>query len=106
MFRDFGRRLQRDLKRQVDARLRVSEELSSGRIKVKYFRLFPRFVAHDFAGMSKGLNKQHGRRAEVILKSSAQLTNAISCYSKCKKTTLDLSVLITTISQNMKATKF
>ena len=50
MFRDFGRRLQRDLKRQVDARLRVSEELSSGRIKVKYFRLFPRFVAHDFAG--------------------------------------------------------
>lgn len=35
MFRDFGRRLQRDLKRVVDARLRLSEELSGGRIKVR-----------------------------------------------------------------------
>lgn len=34
MFRDFGRRLQRDLKRVVDARLKLSEELSRGRIKV------------------------------------------------------------------------
>lgn len=34
MFRDFGRRLQRDLKRVVDARLRLSEELSGSRIKV------------------------------------------------------------------------
>lgn len=34
MFRDFGRRLQRDLKRVVDARLKLSEELSGGRIKV------------------------------------------------------------------------
>ncbi|XP_054582441.1 actin-related protein 3B isoform X8 [Eptesicus fuscus] len=33
MFRDFGRRLQRDLKRVVDARLRLSQELSGGRIK-------------------------------------------------------------------------
>uniref|UniRef100_A0A9J8AAQ6 Actin related protein 3B n=1 Tax=Cyprinus carpio carpio TaxID=630221 RepID=A0A9J8AAQ6_CYPCA len=35
MFRDFGRRLQRDLKRVVDARLKMSEELSGGRIKPK-----------------------------------------------------------------------
>ncbi|GAB1289483.1 Actin-related protein 3B [Apodemus speciosus] len=35
MFRDFGRRLQRDLKRVVDARLKLSEELSRGRIKPK-----------------------------------------------------------------------
>lgn len=34
MFRDFGRRLQRDLKRTVDARLKLSEELSGGRLKV------------------------------------------------------------------------
>lgn len=34
MFRDFGRRLQRDLKRVVDARLRLRQELSGGRIKV------------------------------------------------------------------------
>jgi len=35
MFRDFGRRLQRDVKRVVDARLKLSEELSGGRIKPK-----------------------------------------------------------------------
>ncbi|KAB0403154.1 hypothetical protein E2I00_008052 [Balaenoptera physalus] len=35
MFRDFGRRLQRDLKRTVDARLKLSEELSGGRLKPK-----------------------------------------------------------------------
>lgn len=34
MFRDFGRRLQRDIKRVVDARLRDSEALSGGHIKV------------------------------------------------------------------------
>lgn len=35
MFKDFGRKLQRDVKRQVDARLKMSEELSQGRIKPK-----------------------------------------------------------------------
>ncbi|KAM7174534.1 actin-related protein 3B isoform 4-T4 [Macrochelys suwanniensis] len=39
MFRDFGRRLQRDLKRVVDARLKLSEELSSGRIKPEFFQV-------------------------------------------------------------------
>lgn len=34
MFRDFGRRLQRDIKRTVDQRLRTSEILSEGRITV------------------------------------------------------------------------
>lgn len=34
MFKDFGRRLQRDVKRSVDRRLKISEELSGGRIKV------------------------------------------------------------------------
>ena len=34
MFRDFGRKCQRDVKRVVDTRLKVSEELSGGRIKV------------------------------------------------------------------------
>lgn len=36
MFKDFGRRLQRDLKRVVDGRLKLSEELSGGRIKVRW----------------------------------------------------------------------
>ena len=34
MFRDFGRRLQRDVKRFVDNRLKISEELSGGKLKV------------------------------------------------------------------------
>ncbi len=38
MFKDFGRRLQRDLKRTVEARLKLSEQLSSGRIKVGVVR--------------------------------------------------------------------
>jgi len=33
MFKDFGRRLQRDIKRAVDYRIKKSEELSGGRIK-------------------------------------------------------------------------
>ncbi|CAM5094521.1 unnamed protein product [Eretmochelys imbricata] len=40
MFRDFGRRLQRDLKRVVDARLKFSEELSGGWIKPKLTEFF------------------------------------------------------------------
>ncbi|XP_052079156.1 actin-related protein 3 isoform X2 [Mytilus californianus] len=35
MFKDFGRKMQRDVKRVVDARLKISEELSQGRIKPK-----------------------------------------------------------------------
>jgi hypothetical protein len=34
MFRDFGRRLQRDIKRVVDARLKLSEQLSGGKLTV------------------------------------------------------------------------
>jgi len=35
MFRDFGRRMQRDIKRTVVDRLQISEEISGGRIKPK-----------------------------------------------------------------------
>lgn len=35
MFKDFGRRLQRDLKRVVEQRLKISEELSGGKLKVQ-----------------------------------------------------------------------
>ena len=34
MFKDFGRRLERDVRRFVDGRLKVTEQLSGGRIKV------------------------------------------------------------------------
>ena len=33
MFKDFGRRLQRDIKRAVDHRIQQSEKLSGGKIK-------------------------------------------------------------------------
>ena len=35
MFKDFGKRLQRDVKRVVDARLKLSEKLSGGKLKVQ-----------------------------------------------------------------------
>ena len=41
MFKDFGRRLERDVRRFVDARLKVTEQLSEGRIKVNIPRLLP-----------------------------------------------------------------
>ena len=34
MFKDFARRLERDLKRMVETRLKTTEELSGGRLKV------------------------------------------------------------------------
>jgi len=34
MFKDFGRRLQRDIKRVVDMRLKISEQLSGGKLTV------------------------------------------------------------------------
>lgn len=51
MFRDFGRRLQRDLKRTVDARLKMSEELSGGKLKVS----LPLLLERAFASFSPGL---------------------------------------------------
>lgn len=35
MFKDFGRKLQRDVKKIVNTRLELSEQLSGGRIKVR-----------------------------------------------------------------------
>ena len=47
MFRDFGRRLQRDVKRVVDARLKASEQLSQGRIKVSlYLHITSQFLPY------------------------------------------------------------
>ena len=36
MFKDFGRKLQRDVKKVVDYRLKMSEELSGGKLKVLF----------------------------------------------------------------------
>ena len=43
MFRDFGRRVQRDLKRVVDFRLKASEDISGGRIKVCSLIIYTKF---------------------------------------------------------------
>lgn len=43
MFKDFGRKIQRDVKKVVDARLKMSEELSQGRIKVGKLSIFKIF---------------------------------------------------------------
>jgi hypothetical protein len=48
MFKDFGRRLQRDLKRFVDYRIKRSEELSGGRIKVTFNLLSLFFSLHVY----------------------------------------------------------
>ncbi|KAG1681734.1 Actin-related protein 3 [Nymphon striatum] len=45
MFRDFGRRLQRDLKRGVETRLKLSEDLSGGRIKANGRHSHVTFIA-------------------------------------------------------------
>ena len=36
MFRDFGKKLQRGVKRIVDSRLKATEQLSGGNLKVTY----------------------------------------------------------------------
>lgn len=43
MFKDFARRMQRDIKRISDARLALSEELSRGRLKVYILFFFYEF---------------------------------------------------------------
>jgi len=56
MFRDFGKKIQRDVRRLVDARLRLSEELSGGRLKVivffKLMDLIHNFLKHCILDMS------------------------------------------------------
>ena len=39
MFKDFGRRLERDLRRSVDGRLKATELLSGGKLKVTNRRI-------------------------------------------------------------------
>lgn len=48
MFKDFGKRLQRDIKRAVDARLKISEQLSGGRIKV---RIGSAFISYELISL-------------------------------------------------------
>lgn len=61
MFRDFGRRLQRDLKRTVDARLKMSEELSGGKLKVS----LPLLLGRAFASVSPGTLSVDGQDARA-----------------------------------------
>lgn len=49
MFKDFDKRLQRDIKKTVDFRVKRSEELSGGSLKVNCF--FLRFVLQHDTGI-------------------------------------------------------
>ncbi len=44
MFKDFGRRLERDVRRSVDGRLKITEQLSGGRIKVVHWNMRFRYT--------------------------------------------------------------
>ena len=39
MFKDFGRRLQRDVKKLINNRIKLSEELSGGKMKAKEMKV-------------------------------------------------------------------
>lgn len=56
MFRDFGRRLQRDIKRSVDARLKISENLSEGRIKVCDYKIIYNIFVDTYIKGKKYIN--------------------------------------------------
>lgn len=45
MFKDFGRRLQRDIKRVVDMRLKISEQLSGGKLTVSGIYIYIYFLS-------------------------------------------------------------
>lgn len=50
MFKDFGRRLERDVRRFVDSRLRLTEQLSGGRIKVCEPSKLARLLSKGYIG--------------------------------------------------------
>lgn len=66
-FPSIGKRLQRDIKRSVDARLRISENLSEGRIKVNseqnHYTLFvikfERFLCCYFCSQNRSMFKSY-----------------------------------------------
>lgn len=67
MFRDFGRRLQRDVKRMVDCRLKESEDLSGGRLKASRMHEGDAFLM-QFISLVPNLNEHH-----ILLASNLQL---------------------------------
>lgn len=69
MFRDFGRRLQRDIKRMVDTRLKMSESLSAGRIIPKPIDV--QVISH------------HMQRYAVWFGGSMLASTVIFLYSTC-----------------------
>ena len=60
IFLQKGRRLQRDIKRSVDTRLRISENLSEGRIKV--------FQINFLSNLANVLNVRYFSQRQSIFK--------------------------------------
>ena len=67
MFKDFGRRLERDVRRSVDGRLKVTEQLSAGRIKVSWTVQFylVRFQLHSAVRTSCQTFQSTDKRPDV-----------------------------------------
>lgn len=76
MFRDFGRRLQRDLKRTVDARLKMSEELSGGKLKV-------RAHVNLHAAAIDSIERKHNQRLSCETERNVFKVYVLSRYNFC-----------------------
>merc|ERR1712116_90232 len=61
VFKDFGRRLQRDIKRVVDMRLKISEQLSGGKLTVSRM-VFCSFFFFFFSFFSPSLGKKKKKK--------------------------------------------
>ncbi|KAG9298433.1 hypothetical protein G9A89_008697 [Geosiphon pyriformis] len=80
MFKDFGKRLQRDIKRLVDIRVRRSEELSGGLIKASSQKLF----AHKFLATGVDVNViSHKKQRYAVWYGGSLLGKTGEFYSYC-----------------------
>lgn len=88
MFKEFGRRLQRDIKKVVDARLKLSETLSGGHIKVRREFISIKFTSmnavliDDFLSQPKPIDVQvvsHSRQRNAVWFGGSMLASTVSC---------------------------
>ena len=92
MFKDFHRRLQRDVQKRVDARLKRSEQLSEGRLKVS--RMHGTHTGEE-------IKRERGRESVcvtgvgsvslsffVVFKHSSQLCSLVDFLFSCSRNPL------------------
>jgi actin-related protein len=80
MFKDFGRRMERDLRRSVDARLKITEQLSGGRLKVRKGRVVQNLLPSlTLQFWQKREEAKKGPKAKSLKKCVFLLTNCLRC---------------------------